>query len=95
MFKTQNKILTMLAFLATLTFLLLIIVLFEKNTIFEICKQMYHSDQTRKLPSAIIIGAKKCGTGTLIEFIGMHPNVSASDREILFFNLHYRKGYEW
>ena len=35
------------------------------------------SDATeKKLPGAVIIGVKKCGTGALIEMLKMHPQVA-------------------
>ena len=40
---------------------------------------------TQKLPNALIIGAQKCGTGTLISFKGEHPRVAACTKEQHFF----------
>ena len=53
------------------------------------------SDLTQKLPSAIIIGSKKCGTRALLKFIGAHPNVSAAGAEIHYFDRFYHMGDEW
>lgn len=39
---------------------------------------------SKKLPQAIIIGAKKCGTRALLKFISAHPNVSAAGAEVHF-----------
>ena len=50
---------------------------------------------TRKLPSAIIIGSSKCGTTTLLVFIGYHPNVAIASKEVYFFSRNYAKGLEW
>jgi len=58
---------------------------------------------SQKLPDAIIIGAAKCGTSTLIEFISAHPNVAGiknqerSYEEIHFFsyNKKYALGIDW
>lgn len=50
---------------------------------------------SKKLPQAIIIGAKKCGTRALLKFIGAHQNVSAANAETHFFDRFYHMGYEW
>jgi hypothetical protein len=51
---------------------------------------------TQKLPSALIIGAAKCGTGTLLDFITIHPQVVGYN-ELHFFSRdwHYNKGKDW
>jgi hypothetical protein len=51
----------------------------------------------QRLPNALIIGAAKCGTSALIEFLSVHPQVSVSHREIDYFsNLeNYKKGIKW
>jgi hypothetical protein len=49
----------------------------------------------RRLPTALIIGVKKCGTGTLLEFIRWHPDVRAPQREVNFFDNNYNKGLDW
>ena len=51
--------------------------------------------QTKKLPQAIIIGAKKCGTRALLKFIGAHPNVSTAGAEVHFFDRFYHMGADW
>lgn len=50
---------------------------------------------TRKLPHALIIGAKKAGTRALLEFIRVHPNVRAAGHEVHFFDKNYSLGLEW
>jgi len=52
--------------------------------------------QTQKVPSALIIGAAKCGTGTLLDFISIHPQVVGYN-ELHFFSrdVHYNKGKDW
>jgi hypothetical protein len=50
---------------------------------------------SKKLPSAIIIGAKKCGTRALLKFIGAHPNVSTAGAEVHFFDRFYHMGLDW
>ncbi|XP_023241916.1 heparan sulfate glucosamine 3-O-sulfotransferase 4-like [Centruroides sculpturatus] len=49
----------------------------------------------RKLPQALIIGVKKCGTRALLEFLRLHPDVRAPGPEIHFFDRYYRRGMEW
>jgi hypothetical protein len=50
---------------------------------------------SKKLPEAIIIGAKKCGTRALIKFIGAHVNVSAANAETHYFDRFYHLGLNW
>lgn len=47
------------------------------------------------LPTALIIGVKKCGTRALLEFIRLHPNVRTAGSEIHFFDRHYTRGLHW
>lgn len=49
----------------------------------------------QRLPGAIIIGAKKCGTRALLKFIGAHPNVSTAGAEVHFFDRFYHMGLDW
>jgi len=56
------------------------------------------SSVKQKLPNAIIIGAAKCATTALLEFIAAHPNVVGnSSKEIYYFSSvnNYKKGQEW
>ena len=50
---------------------------------------------SQKLPTAIIIGAKKSGTRALLKFIGAHRNVSAAGAETHFFDRFYHLGVDW
>nr|XP_039256789.1 heparan sulfate glucosamine 3-O-sulfotransferase 6-like [Styela clava] len=50
---------------------------------------------TKKLPSALIIGAKKAGTRALLEFIRVHPNVRAAGSEIHYFDKNFSEGLDW
>jgi len=55
-----------------------------------------HSEKLlRRLPQALIIGAKKCGTRALLEFLRLHPDVVAPGPEPHFFDKNYEKGYHW
>lgn len=50
---------------------------------------------TKKLPGALLIGAKKSGTRALLEFIRVHPNVRAAGHEVHYFDRNYSYGPEW
>ena len=52
---------------------------------------------TKVLPQALIIGVMKCGTETLATFLAVHPDIAMQMKvqAVEFFNLNYRKGYEW
>ncbi|XP_070580288.1 heparan sulfate glucosamine 3-O-sulfotransferase 1-like [Ptychodera flava] len=52
----------------------------------------------KRLPDVIIIGVKKCGTGSLVHFLSFHPSVAMKHNdsiELHFFDLHQSKGYNW
>ncbi|KAF2354311.1 Sulfotransferase domain [Trinorchestia longiramus] len=49
----------------------------------------------RHLPDVLIIGAKKCGTRALLEFLRLHPRVRAARQEVHFFDRHYHRGVRW
>ena len=51
----------------------------------------------RRLPHAIIIGARKAGTRALLTFMNMHPQVQVAKNEVHFFDddQNYGYGYEW
>lgn len=53
--------------------------------------------KSRRLPSCIIIGVRKCGTRALLEFLSLHPDIVTADEEMHFFNNddRYRQGLEW
>ena len=48
----------------------------------------------RRLPQAIIIGARKCGTGALNLMLKMHPQIAATG-EVHYFDKHYKRGLKW
>jgi hypothetical protein len=54
-----------------------------------------NTNYAKRLPQAIIIGAKKCGTRALLKFIGAHPNVSTAGAELHFFDRFYHMGLDW
>ncbi|BFZ17047.1 hypothetical protein BsWGS_20086 [Bradybaena similaris] len=49
------------------------------------------------LPQCIIIGARKCGTRALIEFLKLHPQIISPNDEMHFFSndTNYKLGFEW
>uniref|UniRef100_A0A2P2ICN7 Heparan sulfate glucosamine 3-O-sulfotransferase 5 n=1 Tax=Hirondellea gigas TaxID=1518452 RepID=A0A2P2ICN7_9CRUS len=51
----------------------------------------------RRLPRALIIGVRKCGTRALIEMLNLHPDIRKSDSEVHFFENddRYMNGLEW
>ena len=49
----------------------------------------------RRLPQALIIGAKKGGTRAMLEFLRVHPSIRGAGPEVHFFNRHYDKGIAW
>ncbi|XP_055691154.1 heparan sulfate glucosamine 3-O-sulfotransferase 5-like [Lutzomyia longipalpis] len=51
----------------------------------------------QRLPKAIIIGVKKCGTYALREMLNLHPMIEIADRELRFFiyNEFYAKGLQY
>jgi [heparan sulfate]-glucosamine 3-sulfotransferase 5 len=52
---------------------------------------------SRRLPQAIIIGVRKCGTRALLEMLALHPRVQKAAGEVHFFDRddNYRRGLEW
>ena len=57
--------------------------------------QRIRQNATKKLPQAIIIGVKKCGTRALLEYLRLHPDMKGTGPEPHFFDRHYHKGLEW
>jgi hypothetical protein len=48
-------------------------------------RYLEHS-KPQRLPDAIIIGTKKCGTRALMNFLQLHSHVASADKEMHFFN---------
>jgi len=47
-------------------------------------------------PNFIIIGVQRCGTTSLYRYLTSHPNIiSASRKEVHFFDNHFNKGVNW
>jgi len=54
------------------------------------------SSPFKMLPDFLIIGAARCGTTSLYEYLVLHPNISpASGKEVYFFDKKYSKGLNW
>jgi len=55
---------------------------------------MNEQDSTLKLPSFLVIGEQKCGTGWIRDRLREHPDVFMADKEIKFFShkANYAKG---
>ena len=54
-------------------------------------------EAAKRLPDALIIGARKGGTRALITFLAMHPKLVTTGDEVQFFNNNetYAKGLSW
>ena len=64
----------------------------------DIFSNRVHFPRTsRRLPQAIIIGVRKCGTRALLEMLALHPRVQKAAGEVHFFDRddNYRRGLEW
>lgn len=51
----------------------------------------------RRLPQAIIIGSRKCGTRALLKFLEINPSIKAARKEVHFFDKqqNYNRGLNW
>ena len=59
-------------------------------------KYLVQNDCQQRLPQALVLGAKKCGTGALRVFLDTHPSVVFSRKaEPKFFTQNYQKGLDW
>ncbi|XP_033112674.1 heparan sulfate glucosamine 3-O-sulfotransferase 5-like [Anneissia japonica] len=58
-------------------------------------KQLRQSGCEQRLPDALIIGVKKCGTGTLTHFISFHPQIAPVRETLHYFVTDYFKGLDW
>lgn len=59
-------------------------------------RRLYPS-AARRLPQAIIVGVRKCGTRALLEMLYLHPMVQKAAGEVHFFDRdeNYNRGLEW
>ena len=52
--------------------------------------------RTGVLPDFLIIGAQKCGTTSLYEYLIQHPDIyAATTKEVGYFDRYYQKGLPW
>jgi sulfotransferase family protein len=61
-------------------------------------KRLYRlrTSNGRILPSAIVIGAQKCGTSALYHYLSRHPAIgSAGTKEVHYFDQRYDQGVAW
>jgi len=57
---------------------------------------LYRKKSLNGQPDFIIIGAQKCGTTSLYQYLIQHPQiVPASQKEVHFFDLNFAKGVDW
>jgi hypothetical protein len=89
-------------FLVSFVICVFMLIIVNRNPNTKYHPQIKHVSHLRifnkkSLPNALIIGAAKCGTTALIEFLSVHPQVAATQREIDYFSNfeNYKKGIEW
>lgn len=51
--------------------------------------------KTQKLPDAYIIGAARCGTTALTDFLQIHPDVQVVSSEVRYFDKYFSNGVDW
>ncbi|XP_033645069.1 heparan sulfate glucosamine 3-O-sulfotransferase 1-like [Asterias rubens] len=61
----------------------------------EIRIELATGGKAQRLPQAIIIGVRKCGTRALLEMLETHPQIAACGPEVHFFDKNYKKGLQW
>jgi len=50
----------------------------------------------RALPHFLVIGAQRCGTTSLYNYLGQHPGVARPlGKELQFFSTHFQRGVPW
>lgn len=71
-------------------------ILLERNN-FIYGNHVHFHKTSRRLPQALIIGVRKCGTRALLEMLFLHPNIQKAAGEVHFFDRdeNYKKGLEW
>jgi len=69
----------------------------NESIIIDTKLEIYHHKPTKLLPNCIIIGARKSGTRALLDFLGLHPEISIAAQETHFFDNDtlYEKGFEF
>jgi hypothetical protein len=68
----------------------------ETNLSLEARNTLGAEKSSGRVPDFLIIGAQRCGTTSLYNYLLKHPRVSGPRRkELHFFDLHFHKGMEW
>lgn len=73
----------------------------QRNPLFSGRRVLRHGFESltgrlRVLPDFLIIGAERCGTTSLYNYLAQHPSVvPAARKDIHFFNVNYRRGAGW
>lgn len=94
--RTRSLAFFFLAFLTS--FCILCHLLIHASVSLSVQEQEIRPDgQWQRLPHSIIIGARKCGTRALLEFLGIHSRVQIARDEVHFFDEDnkYSLGLEW
>uniref|UniRef100_UPI00398E51F2 heparan sulfate glucosamine 3-O-sulfotransferase 1-like n=1 Tax=Pristiophorus japonicus TaxID=55135 RepID=UPI00398E51F2 len=67
----------------------------SNHTVFQ--PTVFANGTIQRLPQTIIIGVRKGGTRALLEMLNLHPEVTAAENEIHFFDWegNYQKGLQW
>jgi len=73
---------------------LLLLIYLVSNEVLGI-SPMKNDAMEKRLPQAIIIGAKKAGTRALLEYLRLHPMIKGPGPETHFFDKNYHLGLEW
>jgi len=60
-----------------------------------ICSSYTSIPRERKLPEAVIIGARKGGTRALLEFVNMNSKIRRAKSETHFYDNNFNKGKQW
>lgn len=60
-------------------------------------ERVHFARTSRRLPQALIVGVRKCGTRALLEMLFLHPGVQKAAGEVHFFDRdeNYRRGLDW
>ena len=70
-----------------------------KITLLPVTGTMYTTDSktcVKRIPDVLIVGASKCGTGALSQFLSYHPGIVIDAvAELNFFGKNYGLGYDW
>lgn len=59
--------------------------------------KMHFHKTGRRLPQALIVGVRKCGTRALLEMLFLHPQIQKAAGEVHFFDRdeNYARGLDW